>query len=175
MRRSVTLRACAPIGALVSSFTRNPLLTAPALSPQDGDIVLDTLCRLLALGIARDQLGREHRQDAVRAARLVRLKRLVMSRLTDPDLSAASLATTLRVSPRNIHLMFEGSGETFSEFVTARRLEACRASLSDPNHAARSVADIAFEWGFGNVSTFYRAFRAAFDMAPSETRMYIGL
>jgi AraC-like DNA-binding protein len=32
------------------------------------------------------------------------------------------------------------------------------------------VTDIAFAWGFGSLSGFYRAFQAAFAMSPGELR-----
>jgi AraC family transcriptional regulator, positive regulator of tynA and feaB len=35
---------------------------------------------------------------------------------------------------------------------------------------ARSVTDIAFGWGFSNLTTFCRAFRHKFGMAPGELR-----
>jgi AraC-like DNA-binding protein len=50
------------------------------------------------------------------------------------------------------------------------RLERCRRDLLDPRLADRSIASIAFGWGFGDLSGFNRAFRAAFGATPREVR-----
>ena len=72
------------------------------------------------------------------------------------------------MSARQLHLVFEPSGTTFSRHVQRRRLEECRAALiANP---ARSVTDVAFAWGFTSLSSFYRAFQAAFGMAPRDLR-----
>ena len=34
----------------------------------------------------------------------------------------------------------------------------------------RAVTDIAYAWGFGSLSSFYRAFHAAFGAAPGDCR-----
>jgi AraC-like DNA-binding protein len=46
----------------------------------------------------------------------------------------------------------------------------CRASLCSPSSARRSVADIAFGWGFNSLATFYRAFDREFGLAPAALR-----
>ena len=63
----------------------------------------------------------------------------------------------------------EPTGTSFAEHVTRRRLQECRAALERPT-AARSITDVAFAWGFANLTTFYRAFRREFGMAPGEVR-----
>lgn len=166
----VPLPGADPVGAMISSYMRSLLLEASLLTPRDGDIVLDALCRLLGLAIRQREPAPHPSQPSVRAARLARLKRIIAARLQDPELSPVSLADRVGVSPRNIHLLFEGSGDTFTGYVTSRRIEACRAMLSDPTQSTRSVADIAFELGFRSVSTFYRAFREAFATTPREIR-----
>jgi AraC-like DNA-binding protein len=39
--------------------------------------------------------------------------------------------------------------------------------LGDP---ARQVTDIAFAWGFGSLSSFYRGFQSEFGMSPGDLR-----
>jgi AraC-like DNA-binding protein len=127
--------------------------------------VADTLARLI--GIACGAAAAEQ-PDAVRAGRLVEAKRHIDRHLADPDLSPASVAAALGIGVRTLHLLFEPTGASFARHVLRRRLEECRtALLSCPT---RPVTDIAFGWGFSNLSTFYRAFQAAFGMRPGELR-----
>jgi len=127
--------------------------------------VADTLCRLIgiACGTAADA-----QPDAVRAGRLTQAKRHIDRHLADPDLSPASVAAALGISVRTLHLLFEPSGTSLARHVLCRRLEECRAALlASPT---RPVTDIAFAWGFNNLSSFYRAFQAAFGLSPGDLR-----
>jgi len=74
------------------------------------------------------------------------------------------------MSQRSLHLLFEPTGVSFARRVLQRRLQECHAMVASPAHAHRSVTDIAFAWGFKDLTTFYRAFRRQFDMAPGELR-----
>jgi AraC-like DNA-binding protein len=106
--------------------------------------------------------------DAVRAGRLTQAKRYIDRHLANPDLSPASVAAALGISVRTLHLLFEPSGSSFARYVLRRRLDECRAALlASPT---RPVTDIAFAWGFNNLSSFYRAFQAAFATSPGDLR-----
>lgn len=127
--------------------------------------VLDTLCRLI--GVAAG-VPSEEQPDAVQAGRFAAAVRYIDQHLTDPDLSPALVAGTLGISVRTLHMAFEPEGTSFTRHVLRRRLEECRSALvANP---ARPVIDIAFAWGFGSLSGFYRAFQTAFGMSPSDLR-----
>jgi AraC-like DNA-binding protein len=51
-----------------------------------------------------------------------------------------------------------------------RRLERIHRQLASPLFAARPIADLAFEAGLVEPSTFYRQFRSRYRMTPSEVR-----
>jgi AraC-like DNA-binding protein len=106
--------------------------------------------------------------EAIRVGRLSAARRLIARRLSDPNLSPARVAAELGVSVRHIHSLFEMTQMSFSQTVTAMRLTASRRMLiSSPQ---RAIAEIAFACGFESLATFYRAFRAAFGMAPGDAR-----
>lgn len=56
-------------------------------------------------------------------------------------------------------------GETFSSFVGRLRVEDAKALLSEPG---ASVAEVSDKVGFGNVSTFYRHFKAVAGCSPKD-------
>lgn len=127
--------------------------------------VADTLARLL--GIAGGAVAEEH-SAAVGAARLEEAKRYIDCHLALPELTPGAVAAALRISVRTLHLLFEPSGNTFARHVLRRRLEETRSTLlCQPE---RPVIDIAFAWGFNSLSSFYRAFQAAFGMSPGDLR-----
>lgn len=127
--------------------------------------IADTLARLVGIAcgaVADDQ------PDTVRTGRLVEAKRYIVWHLPDPDLSPATVAAALGISVRALHLLFEPTGTSFTRYVQQRRLEECRTALL--RSSQRAVTDIAFAWGFGSLSAFYRAFHAAFGMSPGDLR-----
>ncbi|WP_374128185.1 helix-turn-helix domain-containing protein [Sphingomonas sp. 28-62-11] len=58
----------------------------------------------------------------------------------------------------------------FASFVNQRRIAEARTLLSDPASAARTVASIAFDLGFGSLGPFNRAFRDETGLTPTEYR-----
>ncbi|MCL4698916.1 MAG: helix-turn-helix transcriptional regulator, partial [Burkholderiaceae bacterium] len=94
-----------------------------------------------------------------------RVQRHVLEHLRDPQLSVAGVAEALQLSPRYVHKLFEGQGTSLMRWVLEQRLHACRQDLA--RRGARTVADIAFDWGFSHPSHFSRAYRRRFGAAPS--------
>lgn len=58
----------------------------------------------------------------------------------------------------------------FADFVNGYRIEAAKRALADPALAETTVASIAFDLGFGSLSPFNRAFRAATGSTPTAWR-----
>jgi AraC-like DNA-binding protein len=66
----------------------------------------------------------------------------------------------------NDHLGFRN----FAAFINARRIEAAKAILSDPEQSRTTIAAIAFDLGFGSLGPFNRAFKEATGATPTEFR-----
>ncbi len=90
--------------------------------------------------------------------------------LADPLLSPKMLARHMRVSVRTIHNRFEEAGTTFGRWILEHRLLACHKALGDPLYDRFSVSQIAFSWGFNDLSHFTKTFRARFDASPGRLR-----
>jgi AraC-like DNA-binding protein len=129
------------------------------------------LIDLVSLALAGEGNTRELEQlGGIRAARLTAILRAISSQLTDPDLSAATIATQLGITPRYVHLLLEQSGQSFTRHVLQRRLEKVQGRLSDDGDQHRKIADIALEAGFSDLSYFNRVFRRHFGDTPSGVR-----
>ena len=89
------------------------------------------------------------------------------------DLSPAAVARRQRISDSYIRKLFEGEGSSFSEFVLTRRLARAHCMLTDQRWADRSIAWIAFQSGFGDLSYFNRTFKRFYMATPSELRAAI--
>jgi AraC-like DNA-binding protein len=66
--------------------------------------------------------------------------------------------------------LFEQEGVTFPEFLLWARLEQAHRMLSALRFSGRTVASIAYTAGFGDLSSFNRAFRKHYGMTPSDVR-----
>lgn len=124
---------------------------------------------LMALGATRDAAeiaaGR-----GVRAARLKAVKAYVEHHLTSPELSADAVARGHGISPRYLRALFEREGTSFGDFVATRRLALAHRMLSDPRNSGISIASIAMNAGFGDLSWFNLRFRRAYGMSPRDVR-----
>jgi len=123
----------------------------------------------LALGSTRDAAA-VAKGRGLRAARLQAVKADIAANLTARDLSVAAVALRQRVTPRYIHMLFDGEGTTFSQFVLAARLAHARGMLLDSRHAHQAIGAIAYASGFGDLSHFNHAFRRRYGATPSEVR-----
>ena len=122
----------------------------------------------LALG-ATPQAAAIANARGLRAARLNAVKADIAANLMR-DLSVTAVALRQRVTPRYIHMLFEGEGTTFSQFVLAERLAGSHRMLLDPRHADQSISAVAYANGFGDLSHFNHAFRRRYGATPSEVR-----
>lgn len=101
---------------------------------------------------------------------LMRVKMFVNDHLRDPTLGVGQVTCALGLSSRYVNRLFEAEGMSLMRYVLRRRLERCAMDLVSPSQAARRISDIAFAWGFNDLSHFGRAFRETHGCSPSEWR-----
>jgi AraC-like DNA-binding protein len=166
----VVIPARSPLGSLLGASLDAAARQIPLLAPELGDAVLQNLCGLVALACGASEEGRWSGRDSLRAARLEEVKRYIDQHLAEPGLTPANTAAALGMSVRQLHLLFEPTGTSFAHYVARQRLLRCRAALADPAGFSRTVADVAFGWGFNSLATFYRAFEREFGAPPAALR-----
>jgi AraC-like DNA-binding protein len=167
-----------PRGTGMLSLLRNyvdALFDDPVLMmPEMRQLGVAQLCDLVAvtLGATRDAAAAAEGRG-IRAARLAAIKSDIEAHLADGNLSPGAVAGRHKVSDSYIRKLFEGEGTSFSRFVLARRLLRAHRMLTDRRWAERSIARIAFEVGFGDLSYFNRTFKRFYGTIPSEIRSAI--
>ncbi|MFS8580800.1 MAG: helix-turn-helix domain-containing protein, partial [Novibacillus thermophilus] len=87
-----------------------------------------------------------------------------------PDLSAEKVSRKFSISARYIRQLFSEQGTSFSDYMTERRLAYVHGCLTEQRQMLRRIADIAFEVGFTEPSTFYRQFKLRYGMTPTDVR-----
>ena len=106
----------------------------------------------------------------VQAARLYAIKEDIARNIARRDLTLNAVAARHNISPRYVRTLLETEDTTFTELVLRQRLLRGYRLLSDPGNAARSVSEIAFAVGFGDLTYFNRSFRRCFGCMPSDVR-----
>lgn len=106
-------------------------------------------------------------------AYLAAARRYVDARLTDPSLSAASIARAVGISPRHLSRTFASAGTTVPHYVLGRRLAAANAFLHRYEASSMTIAEVAQRCGFTSVSHFSKSFAAQFGERACDVRRRI--
>ncbi|WP_456735469.1 MULTISPECIES: AraC-like ligand-binding domain-containing protein [unclassified Bradyrhizobium] len=153
-------------GYLSHLADRAPNLTSPAAGLKISQNFKDLLLAMLAeLAEALPPSLTEYRSLA-----LMRVKDTVERNVHDSDLTPATIAAQLKLSPRYINQLLEAEGTSLSRYIWSRRLDRCAEQLKDPALRARGVSQIAMDNGFNDLSHFSKAFRIKFGVAPRDYR-----
>lgn len=135
---------------------------AAHLSDQALDLFAMAICERLS-GIAAPS-------STHRSALLCRLKAHIQAHLSDPDLSLTATAAALGISPRYVNDLLSDERMSFQRYLLQQRLERCKRDLGSAGHLHRNIGEIAFAWGFNELSHFGRAFRERYGMSPRAWR-----
>lgn len=136
------------------------------LSESETGLLTDSLCNLVALAAA-DGIPSQRLQPELQIEALLVFCR---QNLHDVDLTPKRAADHLGISVRTLHSRFLQIGQTFGHWLLDNRLEGCGAALRDPNQRALNISEVAYRWGFNDLSYFNKAFRTQFGMTPGEWR-----
>lgn len=92
------------------------------------------------------------------------------------SLSLDKVAKKLKVSPRNLsQAINQNEGKNFSDFVNSFRIEKAEKLLVSQSYSHEKIATIAYDCGFGNVTSFNLAFKAHTKYTPSSYRKKFGM
>jgi AraC-like DNA-binding protein len=137
-----------------------------ALTETEATLLTENLCNLLALATARDMTPGSLRPELMLETVLAYCRQ----ELNNPQLTPARVAAHFGISVRTLHSRFQRHGQSFGRWLLESRLEACGKSLRDPHFGNDSVSEIAYRWGFNDLSHFNRAFRTRFGLPPRQWR-----
>lgn len=92
----------------------------------------------------------------------------------DPGISLKAVADKLSISTRAIsQVINENKQQNFHEFVNHFRINHALELLTDSKYINEKIATIAYDVGFGTVTSFNVAFKKKTGMTPSEYRKKI--
>jgi AraC-like DNA-binding protein len=156
-----------PFAPLLTNFLATLPEMIDAMSLEDLPHLAATTRALVAAVFSR--AGGEHPvMPQVAALQLARVKRLVRENIGAATLGPARLCRLAGMSRSQLYRLFEPLGGV-ARHIQRERLALAHRLLCDPAER-RDVAQIAEAAGFFDPSSFSRAFRREFGMAPRDLR-----
>jgi AraC-like DNA-binding protein len=157
--------------SLASSFTAGLPALAGQVRPVCGQLVANFMLDLVALSLARAVEGDTPRVSSSKAMAILQIRAAVKTRLADPALDVQSIADAVGLSVRYANTILASQDTSIKRLILTERLERCRQALEDPVQSGRSVSEIAFGWGFSDLTHFGRCFKKAYGMSPSDYQL----
>jgi AraC-like DNA-binding protein len=164
------IRPTAAESSLASSFLAMLPAHAGRLGGAAEEIVADQALDLVAVSFAKEMEGDRPRVSSARSLALVNLRAAAEARLADPALDAETVAAVAGVSVRYANAVLAQEGTSITRLIQTRRLARCRQALDDPLQGHRNISEIAYGWGFSDMTHFGRRFKAAFGSSPRDYR-----
>lgn len=169
------------VARLVKPARAEDLLTSvvmqmlPSLSSQMSSIgdqlIGNHVVDLIAMSLASAAEDAHPRVSRSKALLLLAIRAVVDARLSEVNLDPQTVADSVGVSVRYANQILQEHNTSLGRLILARRLARCRVSLEDPAQAGRTVSEIAYSWGFTDLTHFGRRFKQAYDILPSEVRL----
>ena len=158
------------VSALLRSAIEELFTHASSITDDVADDIADALLHLLAPVVRSCVSATERCPSRLAAMHRQRIVRFVRENLGDASLDASTIAQGVNLSARHVYQLFENDDKPLMRWVWSERLERCRRDLGQPGLRARSIGEIAFQWGFSNVSHFSRSFKSEYGVTPREFR-----
>ncbi len=151
-------------GFVAQVASRMRQLSEPMVARVEAN-VLDLLGAVLS---TRGRAGRPSAQQL-----LGQIKVYIARHVRNSRLSATMIATAFNMSTRHVHALFETEPLSLGRYIRHLRVHECHRALHEGRCSARSLTDVALEWGFYDLSHMTRCFRAEFGMTPGEVRVRV--
>jgi AraC family transcriptional activator of tynA and feaB len=172
--REMIIRSIKPTeteNGLTSSFLAMLPGYTDKMGPAATDIIKDQTLDLVAVSLAKAMELHRPKVSSVRSLALLNVRAAIAARLSDPALDPATVAAAAGISVRYANaVLAQEEGTSLARLIQARRLARCRRALEDPLQMHRTISEIAYGWGFSDMTHFGRRFKAAYGMSPTEYR-----
>jgi AraC-like DNA-binding protein len=158
------------IGRIAADLIVSLNANAADLAPDEAARVAGEMLDLLGIVFDADAADMPGGPSIARAAIRRRALTYIDLHLGDPSLDPAQVAAAVGVSTRYLHRVFEDGDQSLATSIRMRRLERCRADLTNQRRHGERISAIASRNGFTSQSLFAASFRKAFGISPRELR-----
>lgn len=166
---AVALSPGHPITSLTFEYLRRLASDRKLVGGSYADLVGHPSVELIRAVIATHLRDHDLAATSLATSLCTRVLEYASANLHDPDLSGEQIAAAHYISVRYLYKVMAESGLSLAHWIRTQRLDAVRRTLT---HASANVtiAAVARRYGFSDMSSFSRAFRAEFGITPREWR-----
>ncbi len=171
--REIVARPIQPadsVTGLASAFLSMLPAYAEGLPSEARETIEIQVLDLVSLALRRTMGTQTPPESLARSVVRMSVISAIEARLHDPRLDPASVAAAAGISLRYANCALADIGTSILRSIQERRLARCRSALADPAQAHRRISEIAYSWGFNDMTHFGRKFKEAFGLLPSEFR-----
>mgnify|MGYP003583070635 CR=1 FL=1 len=137
--------------------------------PLPGGMIADQVGSLLALA-SQDVCGERPKHAPASLSLSNRILELIRERCTEPDLTAAMVASELQISLRTLHRAMTANQLSFGESLVRCRADVGIRMLESTFYKRLTVAEIARRSGFADASHFSRVVGRQTGRTPRQLR-----
>lgn len=157
-----------PMAQIVRDFILSMITRADGLTMADAPALSEAFGNLIRALVINNPASLEAARAPIAAAQFDRARRFINTNLKWPGLTPDAICANIGVSRRQLFYLFEQQGGV-ATYIRNRRLAACYSTLAKAEEG-RQISAVAYEYGFTNLSSFYRQFAARYGFSPSEAR-----
>ena len=167
---SIALKQDSGAGSILRCVLDELIAASGSLDDEVSDRIAEAVPHLVAAALTAMPEASRVAPGRMEAYHLARIRGFVRDHLRRADLSPEMIARGIGLSTRRVHELFGSEPTSLMRWSRQERLQRCRDELAAPALRNRSVAEIAFSWGFTSQAHFSRAFRAETGLAPRDFR-----
>jgi AraC-like DNA-binding protein len=167
---SIALKQDGGAGSILRCVLDELIAASGSLDDEVSDRIAEAVPHLVAAALTAMPEASRVAPGRMEAYHLARIRGFVRDHLRRADLSPEMIGRRVGLSTRRVHELFGSQQTSLMRWIWQERLQRCRDELAAPALRNRSVAEIAFSWGFTNQAHFSRAFRAETGLAPRDFR-----
>ncbi|MBP0440104.1 helix-turn-helix domain-containing protein [Tianweitania sediminis] len=157
------------VAALFLDTVRTTIVHIDAIDDAAREMMGRHLLEMLCLSVVSDDRVLDSSVSSVRAGHLQRAQQFICDNLKNSELNPQAVAEACGISLRYLQGLFKDAEKSINGFIRDNRLDRCAEDLSMVSDG-RTIAEVAYRWGFADQSQFCKHYRTRFGCSPTETR-----
>lgn len=158
------------LGAITSNFIHSIVQQAENISDWGVSALSEQSLDLFTLSLASIN-SQSYYLSRSRSTALRSVQNFIELHLTNPGLDTAMVVAETGFSGRYINNLLNDIDTSLMRYILQLRLEKCSKDLLNLIHTNHSISEIAFKWGFNDLSHFSRTFKQKYGCSPKEYRL----